>query len=116
MPDRVDQLIAILFDDTARVDEKDDAAMDLGDYNDDRALSALIQIVTDENEEPFIFDKCGESIASIWVNRDYFDTNLYKKMVPDAQYELYGYIQGSRPEWIEKYQIPPPDLHKQRRH
>ena len=113
--DRIDLLVEILLDKTASIAERDDAAIDLRGYNDDRALLALIKIVTDEHEEQFIFDNCGESIATIWVKRDYFDTNLYKKMVPDAQYELYGYVQGSRPEWIEKYQIPPPDLHKLRR-
>lgn len=81
--------------------------MDLGDYDDDRALQALIKIVTDDQEESLIFDNCGESIARIWVKRNYFDVDLYHKTVPAARHELYGYIEINKPEWIKKYNLKP---------
>ena len=113
---RIDLLVEILLDKTASIAERDDAAIDLRGYNDDRALLALIKIVTDENEENSIFDNCGESIATIWVNRDYFNLDLYKQMGRPAQREVYSYIVCQKPDWIEKYQIlSPSDLHKQRR-
>ncbi len=103
--DQIDLLIDILFDKNADLAERDDAAMYLGEYDDDRALAALIKICLDKNEEEFIFDVCGESVASIWVKRDHFDPNIYKEMVPTARHEAYWYIQSMKPEWIEKYEL-----------
>jgi hypothetical protein len=54
--DKAAGLIEVLLDVNARVDERDDAAIDLGEYDDDRALKALLSIVLDPNEEPFIMD------------------------------------------------------------
>ncbi len=50
--DIVEALIEILFDPTAREDERDDAASYLGDYDDDRALNALVSVASlpDENQ------------------------------------------------------------------
>jgi hypothetical protein len=109
MKDQIELLIEILLDTNARIDERDDAAMDLGQYNDDRALNALLSIVLNPNEEKSIMDVCGESIAEIWVKRDYFDVNLYNKMVPLAQFELYSYIKGIKPEWIKKFNLKIPE-------
>ncbi len=86
--DKVDGLVEVLLDVNARVDETDDAAMYLGKYDDDRALNALLSIVLDPREEPFIMDACGESIAQIWTKRNYFNIDLYKKMAPAAQQEV----------------------------
>ena len=67
MPDRIDLLIETLFDKSAREDERDDAAMDLGSYNDDRALNALTQIGSNPKDDYMILDSCGESIAEIML-------------------------------------------------
>lgn len=45
--DKVDLLVDILLDETASVSERDDAAMDLGKFNDDRALNGLLKIALD---------------------------------------------------------------------
>jgi hypothetical protein len=104
--DKIKLLIDILLDINARVDERDDAAIDLGKYgNDDRALNALLSIALNPDEEPFIMDVCGESIAQIWVKRNHFDSDLYKKMTPIAQHELYKYVKATKPEWIKKFSI-----------
>ncbi len=71
--DTIDGLISVLLNTTARIDERDDAGIDLGKYDDDRALNALLTIVLDPNVEPFINDACGESIARIWIKRNYFN-------------------------------------------
>jgi hypothetical protein len=103
--DRVAALVEILLDKNARIDERDDAAMDLGAYNDDRALSALLSIATDHTAEPVIMDVCGESIGEIWAERNFFDISLFKKMTPKAQFELYSYIAGYKPELIKNYSL-----------
>lgn len=103
--DRVDQLIMILLDESARIDERDDAAMDLGKFDDDRALRALLSVVLDPKTDPFILDVCGESIAEIWVRRNRFDFNSYKNMPPTARHEAHAYIKKSKPEWAKQYQL-----------
>ena len=98
-------LISVLLDKTACIDERDDAAMDLGAYDDNRVLTALLSIVLDSKAESFIMDTCGESIAEIWVKRNYFDIDIYKKIAPAARHELYRYIKRAKPEWIDIYNL-----------
>lgn len=108
--DKVEGLVEVLLDKTARIDERDDAAMDLGEYDDNRGLEALLSVVLDPNEEPIIMDVCGESIAWIWVKRNYFDYDLYNKMNTIAKGAVYNYIAVTKPEWIEKYQLDKDDF------
>jgi len=103
MVDRVALLIDVLFDPTAREDEKDDAAMDLGDYNDNRALHALLKIASNFNETDIVLQSAGESIGRIWVKQNQFDIEEYKKLHPDAQSEIYAVIQVNKPEWVETF-------------
>ena len=56
----------ILLDRKASLAERDDAAIDLGDFDDPEALDALMEIAVDPQEEDIILASCGESIALIW--------------------------------------------------
>lgn len=100
MLDRVDGLIDVLFDNTAREDERHDAAMDIGKYDDDRALSALLQLASNLNEDDLILDACGESIAQILVNRNYFSQDMINKLAPTAREMAEAYIKEHKPEWL----------------
>ncbi len=99
--DQIDYLIELLFDASARIDERDDAAMDLGDFDDDRALNALIAYATNENNEDFMMEACGESIARVLVHRDQFDINILNKLHPQAYHEAKSYIKGHKPQWLK---------------
>lgn len=85
MKDKLDLLIEILLDNNAREDERHDAVLDLGSYNDDRALNALILVASKENEIDIIQDSCGDSIAEIWTKRNLFDLESFKKLSGLAQ-------------------------------
>jgi hypothetical protein len=100
MPDILDLLIATLFDAAAREDEKHDAVMDIGEFNDDRALNALLQIAIDPNENETILDSCGESIAQIWTKRNKFNVEAYKNFRPCVKHSIKMYIQYNKPEWL----------------
>jgi hypothetical protein len=100
MLDKVDLLINILLDDTAREDEKDDAAMDLGKYDDDRALVALSQVGSNPNEDAMVQDSCGESIAEILVTRGRYNKDMIDKLTPVAKDAAYSYIKATKPEWL----------------
>lgn len=97
--DRVKLLIELLFDNTAREDERHDAAMDIGEYNDDRALNALTLIATNRNEDNIILDACGESIARILVKRNEFKKEILKNLMPLAKLTAEEFIKTNKPEW-----------------
>ncbi|MEY3201013.1 MAG: hypothetical protein RIR70_563 [Pseudomonadota bacterium] len=63
--DRVALLIDVLLDQNAREDERDDAAMDLAEFDDDRALNALVEVASSLSESSLIVASCGESIGQI---------------------------------------------------
>jgi len=106
MNDHIDELIDILFDPTARIDEQDDAASYLGEYNDNRALSALIKAAQDPNTDDWlVLDTCAESIADIWMNRNSFDNDVYNTLRKAAKISIFYHIKAAKPEWIEKYNI-----------
>jgi len=103
---RIRALIEILFDATARDDERDDAAQYLSQFDDDKALEALIEASTGESVfDPSILQTCGEGVAEIWIKRDAFDEEAYSKLTSQARLGVYHIILGHRPEWINTHNI-----------
>jgi hypothetical protein len=100
MKDRMQLLIEILLDKTARVDERDDAAMDLHTYKDIEALKALTQVASDPNEDDWFLDSCAESIGEICADMNYFDDHSFKKLRPFAQNIVFRIIIARNPELI----------------
>lgn len=98
----VDLLIQILLDSSASLSERDDAAIDLGNFEDEKALNALIAFATNHKEEESIMDVCGESIAKIWVKRDQFNPDIFKNLHPYAQHEAQMYITINKPQWLNR--------------
>ncbi|WP_068469661.1 hypothetical protein [Candidatus Protochlamydia phocaeensis] len=93
-------LVKTLLDKTASISERDDAAIDLGNFDNDQALNALLTVASDLKEEYSIMDVCGESIAQIWVKRNQLDLVSYKNLHPNAQYEAKMYIKINKPDWL----------------
>ncbi len=82
-------LIGVLLDCTADLAGRDDAAMDLGAYNDDKALDALIQFAADESQDEMLHASCGASIADIWLARRYYNQETFDSLTVAAQHEVY---------------------------
>ena len=101
MSDKVEGLIDVLIDNTARPDERDDAAMDLGRFNDDRALNALLRVGSNPNEDEMILDSCGDSIGEILVKKGKYDPTFINNLAPVARSALYSFIKEARPEWLK---------------
>lgn len=101
MRDIVDLLIAILVDKTAREDERHDAAMDIGAYNDDRALNVLTRLASDPREDSIILDACGESLAEILVARNEFKKDILEGLTPTAKRMACAYFRDTKPDWIK---------------
>jgi len=98
---RTERLIKVLFDFTAREDERDDAAMDLGSSEDEKALDALIDIGSNFDENETILDSCGESIAKILVKKNFFNKEILNKLAPAAKAAAFAFLKEERPEWLK---------------
>lgn len=81
-------LISLLLDHTALIDDRDDAAMDLGKFDSDIAYNALLRIASDATEPEVILWSCGGSIAQIWRRRGNFNLADLKSLTPAAQVEV----------------------------
>jgi hypothetical protein len=79
-------LISVLLDRTARLDERDDAAMDLSAY--DEALPVLIEAAQNTAEDEMVAASIGESIGEMWTRLGGFDPDAVARMHPAARNEI----------------------------
>lgn len=93
-------LVSILLSSSARLDERDDAAIELGRHGGARAVEALLAIARDPGSDAALAGTCGESLAEIAVREGRFDKAWLEGMVPIAQRELIQWIQRERPELL----------------
>jgi HEAT repeat protein len=93
---RLQDLIFLLNDDSARIDERDDAAIDLGHFDDPAALDALIAFAQRHDQDDVVAGACGESIAQIWERQGIpMDDRLVDSLAPAAAWEVRGWL-GSK--------------------
>lgn len=59
-------LIAVLLDRSASISERDDAAMDLADFDEAEAVDALLAVAVDRDENTIVQDSAGTSLGEIW--------------------------------------------------
>ena len=59
--------------------------MDLGTYNDDDALNALIEVATDKSEHEMVLVSCGESIGDIWRARGCYSRHVFDSLALEAK-------------------------------
>lgn len=93
-------LISVLLDPTARVDERDDAAMDLSDYPGPETEAALLQAATNPAEDEMIRASAGESLAWIWIEVGRFDSETFAKLSGVARREAESLVRAKHPEWL----------------
>ena len=91
-------LIELLNDEAARLDERDDAAIDLGQSDDPAALHALISFAQRTDQSDTLVGSAGESIAQIWERAGSpYDEALVKSLAPAAAREIRAWFQKGEP-------------------
>ena len=80
-----DYLIRVLQDKSIDLGVRDDAAMDLGAYDEPRVLEALIQAAIDLEEDEMVSDSCGTSIMEIWGRKGSYSRAILDKFAPAAK-------------------------------
>jgi hypothetical protein len=98
-------LTELLFDTSASITERDDAATELGEISDVRSAASLISKAKDLNENELVLNSCGESLGMIWSKQNAFDEKAYRILSGTARYGVYVAIKSRKPEWIEQYQL-----------
>lgn len=101
----IEKLIAILRDPGARVDERDDAAIYLAQYNQDEAIEALVKVGAIDNEDEIILETCGESLGHIWVKRNIFYSDLFNKLTKKAKAGVFFVLEHEKPDWIHQFSL-----------
>jgi hypothetical protein len=96
----LDALVALLRNRAARIDERDDAAIDLGQSDDPAALTALLEVGSNPGEDETVVGSCGESIADIAIRRGSLDESWLGRLAPAALRELRSRLQGERPDLL----------------
>ncbi len=85
----VSDLIGLLNDESARPDERDDAAIDLGKSDDPVSLEALITFARSSDQDDKLIGSCGESIAQIWERQgSVYDPVLVESLAAPAAREV----------------------------
>lgn len=104
------ELIDVLLDPTSRDDEKDDAAMDLSEITDDEeVICTLFQVANNSSYDDMIKASCGESIASIWLQRNKIDLPMLGKLQGIAFSEALSVIKSKRFDWYKQFVEKYPD-------
>lgn len=78
-------LISVLLNTEAGYGDRDDAAMDLGEFDEPAVEEALLKVVLSPTEDEGIADSAGESLWQIWSRKGKRDTNLIALMHPAAR-------------------------------
>lgn len=76
-------LIAVLADSGSN--DRQDAAMDLGAFDDPEAEAALLAVALNHAEDPNIADAAGESLREIWLRNGMDVSGLAASMHPEAR-------------------------------
>ena len=78
-------LISVLLDRSAPAGDRDDAAMDLYEYDEPEVEEALLSVVLDHADEEIVIESAGESLYQIWQRKGKHDASLVTSMHPSAQ-------------------------------
>ncbi len=94
-------LIGILADRLRSVAERDDAAMDLADYDGLDVQRALMACACNADEEPLLQASAGQALAEIWVRTGVFLADRLALLAPPARAEAEAVIRKERPSWLQ---------------
>ncbi len=89
-------LISVLLDRAAPEGDRDDAAMDLGQFDDPGAEAALREVASDPTTPEVIADSCGESLAGIWLRQGRTEARLLEGLTAPARAIASAMLHGAK--------------------
>jgi len=102
MKSRDQLLIEIIFDNSASITEKDDAAVALRDFPKKEVIEALVIVGSNQEENPVVLDSCGESLGEIWSDLGEFNQEAFSGLTRTAKFGVKHVLKNRKPDWIDK--------------
>ncbi len=99
MARRPHDLIQVLLDEEAEFCDRDDAAIDLGQYDQPEAEAALIKVASNLDEDDDLSDSCGESLAEIWSRKHELDLEKLSTLNKVANQVAVTTLLSLRKDW-----------------
>lgn len=96
--DEISILLRVLDDKNASISDRDDAAINLGGCDNDRAVEALMKVATDVSENEVVLASAGESLAQIWLRCRSIDIEVVRMLHPIARREAVALLEEEFPE------------------
>jgi len=94
------RLLSILYDKNATEAEKDDAIIDLSDYDDEIVEKSLVIATKELNLSNMLLSSIGEALANIWIRKDYIDFNKLALLPLLAKEEAICCIKNVKPKLL----------------
>jgi HEAT repeat protein len=95
-------LLKILSDKSCALAERDDAAIELGAFDEDEVLTALVRVASDKDERHFIASSAAESIAEILLRKNVLEPDFLSQLRKDAAKELAENLAANMPSLMPK--------------
>lgn len=96
-----DNLIRVLKNEEAEFGDRDDAAMDLGAYDDPAAREALLNVARNPQTDEDLADRCGESLAEICLRQGSpVAMKVMDQLSGTAKASFIALIQAKNPHWL----------------
>ncbi|MER8034936.1 hypothetical protein [Streptomyces hydrogenans] len=89
-------LISVLLDRTARIGERDDAAMDLEAYAGEHVVQALVEVASSPVEDDLVLASAAESLGQILARDGGFPEDLLESLQPAARRIVEEVLRASR--------------------
>lgn len=94
--------IKVLLDRKADFGDRDDAAMDLCDFNEPEAEAALAKIATAQDTDDDLADSCTESLAVIWCRKRTVDVITLNSLQDHHRELAIEIIKRRNPDLLKK--------------
>jgi HEAT repeat protein len=102
---RISALIEILFDPQAREDEIEDAISYLGEYDDQRAVDALIQMIQNPNVNYMFKNDCLESLGRIVSKSNSIEIKSINSLPADYKKNLIEYVNSTGSDFFKNMSL-----------
>jgi len=96
--------VSSLLDQNASANERQLAARDLAQCDDDAAAEALLTIATNAGDDHAVLASAGRAIAEIWVQKDSFNKGVYVQLAPPAKKAAAEIISNKKPKWLQHHE------------
>lgn len=102
--ERWEKLIQIVRDESVRLDERDDAIIDLAEFNNNEVIEALFNIAKSDQIDIMLQASTGEVLSEIWIRNSNVDFEKLTKFTDTALNEALGLLKTHKIEWYKEYE------------